>query len=64
MTEAPQTALPSTIAGWETVLVDRFLRIGADGDASPIRSFEVTPDTLALASGVDGATPKDAEAAL
>jgi hypothetical protein len=64
MTASRTTGLPSTILGWETVLVERFLRIGADGDASPIRSFEITPETLASALGAEGATPDEAEAAL
>lgn len=42
-------------------MANYFLRIGDNGDASPIRSFEVTGETLALASRVDGATPEDAE---
>lgn len=43
--------LPHTFDAWEKRLVDYFLAIGPDGDASPIRSFEVTPRTLTLAWG-------------
>ncbi|MBD9415260.1 hypothetical protein IB234_11915 [Pseudomonas sp. PDM16] len=39
---------PQTFDAWERRLVDYFLLIGPDGDASPIRAFEVTPRTLAL----------------
>ena len=63
MNMTPRTLLPITTAGWETVLVENFLQIGSDGDASPIRSFELTAETLALASRVTGSTPKEAEAA-
>jgi hypothetical protein len=63
MIESTPIVLPSTTAGWEIRLVDHFLRVGSDGDSSPIRSFEITPDTLAFASKVDGATPGAAEAA-
>lgn len=46
---------PSSIRQWEKVLVEYYLQIGTNGDASPIRSFEITPATLALACGA----PKD-----
>lgn len=64
MTDTRRTLLPSTIPEWETVLVERYLRISADGDASPIRSLEISAETLASASGVVDATPEEAEAAL
>lgn len=35
--------------GWESKLIDYFLRCGADGDAQDIRWFEVTTSTLAAA---------------
>ena len=44
---------PKTINEWEQHLVRYFIKIGPDGDASDIRSFEVTPTTLALACGAD-----------
>ncbi|MEW9678671.1 hypothetical protein [Pseudomonas sp. TE50-2] len=44
---------PKTFADWEERLVRHFLAIGPDGDASDIRSFEVTPNTLAQACGAD-----------
>ena len=43
--------LPRTFDAWEKLLVDYFLAIGPDGDASPIRALEVTPSTLTLACG-------------
>jgi len=55
--------LPSTTAGWEIVLVDYFLRIGTDDDASPIRSFELTAETLLSASRVEGLVATDVEEA-
>ena len=45
-------ALPATYLEWETVLTLHFLSIG-DGDASPLRSFEVTDFTLTEAAGLD-----------
>jgi len=38
-----------TLDGWESKLIDYFLRFSADGDAQDIRWFEVTPSTLAAA---------------
>jgi hypothetical protein len=55
--------LPSSTSQWEVRLVEHFLRIREDGDASPIRSFEVTAETLAIASGVEGVIPEEAESA-
>lgn len=56
--------IPSTFAEWETVLLDRFLRIASNGDASPLRSFEVTAETLAGAAGIEKSSSGVAEAAL
>jgi hypothetical protein len=61
VTCVPQPVLPLATSQWEAVLVDHFLRISENGEASPIRSFEVTAETLALASRVVGATPEEAE---
>jgi len=44
---------PPSLAAWEKLLVDHFLAIGQNGDASDIRSFEVTPRTLAEAAGAE-----------
>lgn len=63
MTIAANAASPLTLADWEAVLVDRFLRVGADGNSSPIRSFELTSETLALATGLEASDPGQAEAA-
>jgi hypothetical protein len=43
-------ALPATYLEWETVLTRHFLSIG-EGDASPLRSFEVTDFSLTEAAG-------------
>nr|WP_278185509.1 hypothetical protein [Pseudomonas viridiflava] len=43
--------MPLTFDDWEKCLVDYFLAIGPNGDASPIRSIEVTSRTLTLACG-------------
>jgi hypothetical protein len=40
---------PKTFEDWEDRLVTHFLRIGPEGDASAIRSFEITQRTLAQA---------------
>ncbi len=45
-------ALPATYLEWETALTLHFLSIGV-GDASPLRSFEVTDFTLAEALGLE-----------
>lgn len=44
-------ALPTTYLDWETALTRHFLSIG-EGDASPLRSFEVTDYTLTDALGL------------
>jgi len=49
-------ALPATYLEWETVLTRHFLSIG-EGDASPLRSFEVTDYTLTDALGVVWSRP-------
>ncbi len=46
---------PASYLDWEHALVRHFLTVGESGDASPIRSFEVTPSTLAEAGGIAGA---------
>ena len=55
--------LPTLLSAWERALVDRFLRVGPGGDASPLRAFEITGDTLASAFPDVGATGKEAESA-
>lgn len=47
-------APPTDFVGWERALTEHFLMVGPDGDAGPIRSFEVTGDTFARAAGWDG----------
>ncbi|MET3299050.1 hypothetical protein [Bradyrhizobium diazoefficiens] len=44
--------LPTSYLEWETALTGHFLAIG-EGDASPLRSFEVTDYTLTDAIGLD-----------
>ena len=53
--------LPRTFDAWEKRLVAYFLAIGPDGDASPIRAFEVTPRTLTLACGAPRESERDVE---
>lgn len=53
--------LPRTFDAWEKRLVAYFLAIGPDGDASPIRAFEVTPRTLTLAWGAPRESENDVE---
>jgi hypothetical protein len=56
-------ALPTELAVWERGLVDRFLRIGECGDASPLRSFEITGETLATVfPDADGTAEESEEA--
>lgn len=45
---------PQTLAEWEHALTNRFLRVQGDGDRLPIRSFEITAETLAQACSQDG----------
>lgn len=54
---------PVTPDGWESKLIDYFLRFGADGDAQDIRWFEVTPSTLAAAFADSGVSPDEIEKA-
>ncbi|CAO4181346.1 hypothetical protein EEDFHM_03903 [Methylorubrum populi] len=39
---------------WERALTHHFLMVGSGGDASPIRSFEVSDGTIAEAAGLSG----------
>ncbi|MCJ2105398.1 hypothetical protein MKK70_08400 [Methylobacterium sp. E-041] len=39
---------------WERALTRHFLMVGTGGDASPIRSFEVSDETIAQAGGFTG----------
>ncbi|MFE0757896.1 hypothetical protein ACFW16_28305 [Inquilinus sp. NPDC058860] len=57
------TRIPTTLQGWETLLTAVLLHSDADGDANPIRSFEITPETLALACGLSSDHAEDAEMA-
>lgn len=54
--------LPTTLAAWERGLVDRFLKIGDGGDSTPIRSFEITANSLASVFPEAQATAEEAEA--
>lgn len=51
---------PVTPDGWESKLIDYFLRFRADGDAQDIRWFEVTPTTLAAAFADSGVSADEA----
>lgn len=54
---------PVTPDGWESKLIDYFLRFRADGDAQDIRWFEVTSATLAAAFADSGVSEDEAEEA-
>lgn len=54
---------PVTPEGWESKLIDYFLRFRADGNAQDIRWFEVTPTTLAAAFADSGVSADEAEEA-
>ncbi|WP_088347294.1 MULTISPECIES: hypothetical protein [Rhodomicrobium] len=62
MNESP-IVLPTTFVAWERALVDRFLRASYGEDASPLRSFEITGDTLATAFNHIPSSGVEAEAA-
>lgn len=63
MTDSPQQSqFPATLQEWERVLTRTLLR--ADGAVSdPIRSFEITPETLAQHCGLGPEHARGAEAA-
>lgn len=44
--------LPTNLAEWEEALTQRFLTAAGEG-VGPIRSFDVSPETLAIAAGAD-----------
>lgn len=54
---------PVTPDGWESKLIDYFLRFRDDGDAQDIRWFEVTSATLAAAFADSGVSEDEAEEA-
>lgn len=56
------TSIPTTLHDWERTLSAALLRAD-EGDNDPIRSFEVTPETLALHCGLGPEHAGDAEAA-
>lgn len=64
MSSAPQASsrLPTTLQEWEIVLTHRLLRVDG-GNADPLRSFEITPETLAEMCGADEAHATAAEEA-
>jgi hypothetical protein len=51
--EVAITEPPSTLDGWERLLVKYFLAVGGDGDSSDLHAFEVSTRTLAIACGLD-----------
>lgn len=55
--------LPMGRMEWEEALTNYYLRIHDDGDAAPIKSFEVTPETLAAAAGLPAEMADEAEQA-
>jgi hypothetical protein len=44
--------LPTSLAEWEDALTQRFLTAAGEG-VGPIRSFDISPETLAIAAGAD-----------
>ncbi|RYF07655.1 MAG: hypothetical protein EOO77_25665, partial [Oxalobacteraceae bacterium] len=56
------TSIPTTLHDWERTLSIALLR-AVDGDSDPIRSFEITPETLALHCGLGPEHAEEAEAA-
>lgn len=56
------TSIPTTLHDWERTLSIALLR-AVDGDIDPIRSFEITPETLALHCGLGPEHAEEAEAA-
>lgn len=58
----PSPVLPMTLHDWERILTRALLHVeGGDGDA--IRSFEITPEMLAMHCGLDREYAEAAEAA-
>ncbi|WP_176599271.1 hypothetical protein [Sphingobium sp. 15-1] len=56
------TSIPTTLHDWERTLSAALLRAN-EGNSDPIRSFEITPETLALHCGLGPEHAVDAEAA-
>ena len=53
--------LPICLADWEEALTRRFLTASGE-DVGPIRSFDISPETLALAAGADASASVQAVA--
>jgi len=58
-----QHKVPVSIDEWERILVRHFLAVGEDGDATDIRTLEVSPVALALACGMDASCANEVEQA-
>jgi hypothetical protein len=54
--------LPTGLSDWEEALTRRFLTAAGEG-VGPIRSFDISPETLALAAGADVSAASQAVAA-
>lgn len=54
--------LPTNLSDWEEALTRRFLTAAGE-DVGPIRSFDISPETLALATGADPSAGGQAVAA-
>lgn len=52
--DRPNEGPPTDFAGWERALTRRYLMVGPNDDASPIRSFGVSPEGLAEAAAFAG----------
>lgn len=64
MTQSVQVSseLPVTLHDWELTLTRALLR-AEGGDSDAIRSFEITPETLAISCGLDMGAAEAAESA-
>ena len=56
-----RTDLPTSLTDWEEALTRRFLTAEGEG-VGPIRSFDISPETLALAAGADPSVGDEAVA--
>lgn len=56
-----QKKVPFSIDEWERILVRHFFAVGVDGDATDIRTLEVSPVSLALACGMDASCAVEVE---
>lgn len=53
LSEGETAKPPTTLDGWERLLVNHYLTVGGDGDSSDLHAFEVSATTLAIACGLE-----------